>query len=748
MQNMTLISTKKTIKLAKKLLSYQLVILMLVAIFAPISAIFAAEPLIISNITITKTDKTATISWMTNRPAEGLIEYGIAQNDYNRTIKIPVKQDKNTVTLTGLLPKTVYHVKITASDGSIEVSSFEQVFETNKQFDNQAPKISDVRVVYTTGTTATIQWLTDEPANSEVEYGTKDTYGSKKTDSKRVGIHDITLSGLNPATTYHFKVRSKDADNNVSVWYDMTFRTDITNRADNDQLIIYDILPTSENNVNVTENSAVISWRTNKLSDGFVKYGVSTTSLNKKSYTTLPRDFQKSVTLTGLTSGTTYYFEIEVLDVFSKKAKAVGYSFTTKSTSSENQQTNNNTDEYSGGSGVLGVKIANIDFEKDFGFYGMYYNLTTERSDVEIYKGKEISNPIVAGNNGWYQQKYFSFSRIDANINFGRNFFPIDEGKPGDPYHFAVHWRAAFEAPSNDTYNYSVSCDDDCWVYIDGKLLTDFNGVHAAKTEKKDFQLTAGWHKLEIWYAERSRYGSVFSFIPDPRLIFHPLPEGYEIEDIFNSKSNTDSGVGGEDTGVIVPQVLGVKTENTNTSKYVCNPNLGYSKFIALYKTANTPDVWAILENGQKHYITSPQAFAKYQCNWSEVKIVSQSVLDRYPNAKLVRTPSQSTIYHLFQRAETKWLKITLPSPTVFVSYENNYWGNVARVDALDIEAYPSAKLIKTKNSTNVYLLEGSNRRLIKSAEVFEAKNFEWAEVVELNQTHFDYYEDGPVLTN
>ena len=120
--------------------------------------------------------------------------------------------------------------------------------------------------------------------------------------------------------------------------------------------------------------------------------------------------------------------------------------------------------------------------------------------------------------------------------------------------------------------------------------------------------------------------------------------------------------------------------------------------------------------------------------------------MDRYPYANLVRTPEDPTIYHLFQRPETKWLKLNIPSPTVFISYAGNYWGNVGRIDILDIQSYPDAKLITIKNDPKFYLIETNTRRWIPTEAVFEKYNYEWAEVVEINQLHLDYYEEGPAV--
>ncbi|PYT48458.1 MAG: hypothetical protein DMG43_16975, partial [Acidobacteria bacterium] len=64
------------------------------------------------------------------------------------------------------------------------------------------------------------------PASSQVEYGTTTSYGSSTAlDSTMLTSHQQNLTSLKPATTYHFRVHSTDANNNTAVSGDLTFST-------------------------------------------------------------------------------------------------------------------------------------------------------------------------------------------------------------------------------------------------------------------------------------------------------------------------------------------------------------------------------------------------------------------------------------------------------------------------------------------------------------------------------------------
>ncbi|MFZ2071785.1 MAG: disaggregatase related repeat-containing protein [Halobacteriota archaeon] len=94
------------------------------------------------------------------------------------------------------------------------------------RIDTAPPVISNVTVPDITGSSATITWTTDEPADSQVEYGWDTNYGlTTSLDTSRVTNHSVLVTGLSTNTTYHYRAKSKDAADNFAVSEDYNFTT-------------------------------------------------------------------------------------------------------------------------------------------------------------------------------------------------------------------------------------------------------------------------------------------------------------------------------------------------------------------------------------------------------------------------------------------------------------------------------------------------------------------------------------------
>ena len=95
--------------------------------------------------------------------------------------------------------------------------------------DTTPPVISEVDASHITESNITINWVTNEPATSQVEYGETDDYGSTTLlDEELVTSHNVTLTELELKTTYHFRVKSVDEAGNEVLSDDYTFTTKTT----------------------------------------------------------------------------------------------------------------------------------------------------------------------------------------------------------------------------------------------------------------------------------------------------------------------------------------------------------------------------------------------------------------------------------------------------------------------------------------------------------------------------------------
>lgn len=90
------------------------------------------------------------------------------------------------------------------------------------------PDITNVQVSQVGEDSVTITWETDENADSLVNYGLKEDYGIVRVPEASRTEHSITLDGLEPGRTYHFRVVSSDEDGNQGISADYKVLTEGT----------------------------------------------------------------------------------------------------------------------------------------------------------------------------------------------------------------------------------------------------------------------------------------------------------------------------------------------------------------------------------------------------------------------------------------------------------------------------------------------------------------------------------------
>lgn len=141
----------------------------------------------------------------------------------------------------------------------------------NATADFIGPVISNVSVSNITDNTATITWNTDEPANSEVVYGTSIPPSLSKKDKTYTTSHSITITELTGATRYYFKVKSTDqagnitTDDNGTLYYDFTTKTAV--------IIFGDDMESGTGQWNVSYQSSEIPTHTWYITENFSHNG-------------------------------------------------------------------------------------------------------------------------------------------------------------------------------------------------------------------------------------------------------------------------------------------------------------------------------------------------------------------------------------------------------------------------------------------------------------------------------------------
>lgn len=91
--------------------------------------------------------------------------------------------------------------------------------------DTTPPVIKNISASSETETSTVITWTTNEPGNSQVEYGKTTEYDLTATSDELTITHSVNLSGLEPNTTYYYRVKSKDKAGNEASSTENTFVT-------------------------------------------------------------------------------------------------------------------------------------------------------------------------------------------------------------------------------------------------------------------------------------------------------------------------------------------------------------------------------------------------------------------------------------------------------------------------------------------------------------------------------------------
>lgn len=313
----------------------------------------------ITDITASAGETSATITWTTNVASDAFVIFD-THSDFSASSEQGISAKSNTshsVTITGLSGGITYYYKVRSAAINNSVTTKDESYSFTTTADNVAPVISSIAASPILDTSAVIKWVTNERANSKVEYGIlSGSYTTAATNSNFNLNHAITISGLVADTKYFYHVISIDESSNTSTSTEENFttletlstETQVTQRESTARsqgeitgkesvggggVLIID--KTDKTSPTISEikisdikfDSATISWKTDESANSFIDYGQTTNY--EKTIGHYDSAISHLVTLDNLKTQQNYHFKILSGDSSGNLAMSQDQSFVT-----------------------------------------------------------------------------------------------------------------------------------------------------------------------------------------------------------------------------------------------------------------------------------------------------------------------------------------------------------------------------------------------------------------------------------
>ncbi len=284
---------------------------------------------VISNVASTNiTNTSATISWSSSVAADSRVFYSKSISMSNPTeVAQSGETTSHSVQLNGLDTGARYYfyVKSNVTEDRNIVDGEQMYYNFLTTLDATAPQItfnSETDIFDRQENSVRISWTTDELATSTIEYSVDDSYENVLTNDNFNTNHSFELTGLEKGTTYNFKLKNADSNNNLRVLSDLSFTT--PDYSDTVEPTITSVLAKQ-----VADVSALITWSTDEPADSRVEYGTESENYDQVA-TSSDFNYSHSVLLEDLNIQTTYYFRVISSDTNENSTSSEESSFTTQ----------------------------------------------------------------------------------------------------------------------------------------------------------------------------------------------------------------------------------------------------------------------------------------------------------------------------------------------------------------------------------------------------------------------------------
>jgi phosphodiesterase/alkaline phosphatase D-like protein len=182
--------------------------------------------------------------------------------------------------------------------------------------------IADIQANGVTSSSVNITWTTVKPSSALIQWGkTTDYEFTTRAEGEYSLQQAVRLTGLRPATVYHYRITATDESGGQVTGPDLTFST-------LEQLNTRPLAISRIGMVKITGTGATIAWATDSPATGQVEYGKTmaygtSTTVNTSSV------YNHYFDLHLLSPGTVYHFRLRSIDKNGNEAVSEDQTFTT-----------------------------------------------------------------------------------------------------------------------------------------------------------------------------------------------------------------------------------------------------------------------------------------------------------------------------------------------------------------------------------------------------------------------------------
>ncbi len=137
------------------------------------------------------------------------------------------------------------------------------------------------------------------------------------------------------------------------------------------------------------------------------------------------------------------------------------------------------------------------------GWFASYYNLPNTHPDVEP---EEASLPgLDPAAFDWWDNQYIAYEKYDPSLEFGPNWWPVEEGLQDDPAYFSVKWNAWLRATDDSDVQMVLAGSSDAWVMLgeSKEVIASIEGVDEFTVLDVTHRIDSGVYPIQIRYSHR-----------------------------------------------------------------------------------------------------------------------------------------------------------------------------------------------------------------------------------------------------